>query len=262
MSNRSHSWHILHTQNTRTKLGAKDGPDSWTLREGTPDSLGRGVQKQARWGRVKECPTAHSCSATLQHIQTSTDCCLVFAQRLLHVHTSHQCSVNCVFSTQFQSWLDFEVALTAADPGISTKAALGSFSTFCTNLCHECSIEGIYRASDEDICPKLGPVFGSSDAMIKQAVLLHPTPMPSLRFDNTSQRLATLILLICEKLKQNTCFPYLRILLFQKGSKILLPLARHLEEGRGTTFLELLRRENCISMLCPWEPPHPNTHVG
>ena len=28
-------------------------------------------------------------------------------------------------------------------------------------------------------------------------------------------------------------------------NKILLPSARHLEEGRGTTILELLRRENC-----------------
>ena len=31
--------------------------------------------------------------------------------------------------------------------------------------------------------------------------------------------------------------------------KILLPLARHLEEGRGTTILELLRQANCISRL-------------
>ena len=53
---------------------------------------------------------------------------------------------------QFQSWLDFEVALIAADPGISTKAAIGSFSTFCTNLCDECSIQGICGASDEDMC--------------------------------------------------------------------------------------------------------------
>ena len=103
---------------------------------------------------------------------------------VLHVHTSHPipCSVSFVFSTlrdiviqmilfnglmaiygqqseemaQFQSWLDFEVALTAADPGISTKAAIGSFSTFCTNLCHECSIQGICGASDEDMCLTFG----------------------------------------------------------------------------------------------------------
>ena len=29
--------------------------------------------------------------------------------------------------------------------------------------------------------------------------------------------------------------------------QILLPSARHLEEGRGTTILELLRRENCMN---------------
>ena len=47
--------------------------------------------------------------------------------------------------------------------------------------------------------------------------------------------------------------------------KILLPSARHLEEGRGTTFFELLRRENCTSRLCPRplgspppSPQHPN----
>ena len=57
---------------------------------------------------------------------------------------------------KFQSWLDFEVALTAANPGISTRAAIGSFSTFCTNLCPECSIEGICGASDEDMCLTFG----------------------------------------------------------------------------------------------------------
>ena len=44
--------------------------------------------------------------------------------------------------------------------------------------------------------------------------------------------------------------------------KILLPLARHLEEGRGTNIRELLRRENCISRLCPrtlGSHPTPNT---
>ena len=47
--------------------------------------------------------------------------------------------------------------------------------------------------------------------------------------------------------------------------EILLPSARHLEEGRGTNILELLRLENCISRLCPRplgsHPPqqqHPN----
>ena len=45
--------------------------------------------------------------------------------------------------------------------------------------------------------------------------------------------------------------------------RILLPSARHLEEGRGTTFFEVLRRENCISRLCPRPlgrpaPQHPN----
>ena len=46
----------------------------------------------------------------------------------------------------------------------------------------------------------------------------------------------------------------------QHRSKILLPSARHLKEGRGTTFFELLRRENCISRLCPrplGSPPPP-----
>ena len=44
--------------------------------------------------------------------------------------------------------------------------------------------------------------------------------------------------------------------------KILLPSARHLEEGRRTTILELLRRENCISRLYPTPlgtPPPPHT---
>ena len=44
--------------------------------------------------------------------------------------------------------------------------------------------------------------------------------------------------------------------------KILLPSAKHLEEGRGTTFFELLRQENCISRLCPrplGSPPPPPT---
>ena len=35
------------------------------------------------------------------------------------------------------------------------------------------------------------------------------------------------------------------------NGEILLPSAGHLKEGRGTTILELLRRENCISKLCP-----------
>ena len=50
-----------------------------------------------------------------------------------------------------------------------------------------------------------------------------------------------------------------------KVPKILLPSARHLEEGRGTAILELPRLENCISRLCPSPlgappppPPHPN----
>ena len=49
-----------------------------------------------------------------------------------------------------------------------------------------------------------------------------------------------------------------------KGSRILLPSARHLEEGRGTTILELLRHENCISKLCPrplGSHPSPNTQI-
>ena len=46
-------------------------------------------------------------------------------------------------------------------------------------------------------------------------------------------------------------------------NKILLPLARHLEEGRGTTIFELPRVENCTSRLCPsplgrLPPKHPN----
>ena len=49
-------------------------------------------------------------------------------------------------------------------------------------------------------------------------------------------------------------------------TKILLSSARHLEEGRGTTFFELLRRGNCISRLCPrplGSPPlPPNTQIG
>ena len=47
-------------------------------------------------------------------------------------------------------------------------------------------------------------------------------------------------------------------------SQILLPSVRHLEEGRGTTILELLRRENCISRLCPrplGSHPTPNTQI-
>ena len=46
--------------------------------------------------------------------------------------------------------------------------------------------------------------------------------------------------------------------------KILLPSARHLEEGRGTTIFELPRLENCISRLCPrplGSPPPPNTQI-
>ena len=46
--------------------------------------------------------------------------------------------------------------------------------------------------------------------------------------------------------------------------KNLLPSARHLEEGRETTILELLRRENRISRLCPRPlgspPPPPPQH--
>ena len=41
---------------------------------------------------------------------------------------------------------------------------------------------------------------------------------------------------------------------------ILLPSARHLEEGRGTTMFELPRLENRISRLCPrtlGSPPPP-----
>ena len=46
--------------------------------------------------------------------------------------------------------------------------------------------------------------------------------------------------------------------------KILLPSARHLAEGRGTTILELPRLENCISRLCSRPlgcptPPPPTT---
>ena len=44
----------------------------------------------------------------------------------------------------------------------------------------------------------------------------------------------------------STCF-----WMADEARKILLPSARHLEEGRGTTILELLRLENCISRLCP-----------
>ena len=43
--------------------------------------------------------------------------------------------------------------------------------------------------------------------------------------------------------------------------KILLPSARHLEEGRGTTFFELLRRENCISPRPLGSPPPPPPHT-
>ena len=50
----------------------------------------------------------------------------------------------------------------------------------------------------------------------------------------------------------------------QEKNEILLPSAGHLEEGRGTTILELLRRENCISKLCPrplGSHPTPNTQI-
>ena len=56
----------------------------------------------------------------------------------------------------------------------------------------------------------------------------------------------------------NTMANFGTILLCQ----ILLPLAMHLEEGRGTTILELPRLENCISRLCPsplGSPPPPHT---
>ena len=46
--------------------------------------------------------------------------------------------------------------------------------------------------------------------------------------------------------------------------KILLPSARHLEEGRGTTIPELLRLENCIMAGCapdPLEAPPPTPSV-
>ena len=44
----------------------------------------------------------------------------------------------------------------------------------------------------------------------------------------------------------------------------LLPSARHLEEGRGTSILELPRLENCISRLCPRPlgSPPPHTQIG
>ena len=54
------------------------------------------------------------------------------------------------------------------------------------------------------------------------------------------------------------------LVVLRLATKILLPSARHLEEGRGTTILELLRRENCISRLCPRPPgshPTPNTQI-
>ena len=48
--------------------------------------------------------------------------------------------------------------------------------------------------------------------------------------------------------------------------KILLPSAKHLEEGRGTTILEVPRLENCISRLCSrplgCHPPPNNTQIG
>ena len=46
--------------------------------------------------------------------------------------------------------------------------------------------------------------------------------------------------------------------------KTLLPSARHLEEGKGTTILELMRLENCISRLCPrllGSHPTPHTQI-
>ena len=53
------------------------------------------------------------------------------------------------------------------------------------------------------------------------------------------------------------------IMLLPEVAKILLPPARHLEEGRGTTIFELLRLENCICSVCPspiGSPPHTPQH--
>ena len=54
-----------------------------------------------------------------------------------------------------------------------------------------------------------------------------------------------------------------------QGEKILLPSARHLEEGRGRTIFELPRLENCISRSCPsplgspppTTPKHSEKHI-
>ena len=50
---------------------------------------------------------------------------------------------------------------------------------------------------------------------------------------------------------ENFGSPKVRHLVDSQLKKILLPSARHLEEGRGTTILELPRLENYISRLCP-----------
>ena len=57
--------------------------------------------------------------------------------------------------------------------------------------------------------------------------------------------------------------PYWSIM--SQQPQILLPSARHLEKGRGTTILEVPRLENCIGTLCPSPlgspPPPPHTHT-
>ena len=52
------------------------------------------------------------------------------------------------------------------------------------------------------------------------------------------------------KIWHNFVVPHLAIPNFA-SAKILLPLARHLKEGRGTTIFGLPRLQNCLSRLCP-----------
>ena len=68
------------------------------------------------------------------------------------------------------------------------------------------------------------------------------------------------VLIGCVSLSHRHLLPFVHGL----NAEILLPSAGHLKEGRGTTILELLRRENCISKLCPrplGSHPTPNTQI-
>ena len=114
-------------------------------------------------------------------------------------------------------------------------------------------------------CPPLFPIFSLAPLFTVvphlQRELEREVPSPEARCHSAVKSYRRTRKNMDGKIWHNFVVPHLAIPNFA-SAKIILPSARHLKEGRGTTIFGLPRLQNCLSRLCPspfGTPPPPTT---